>query len=146
MPVTRRTRRLSAPIEAVWETVADPHHLPRWWPNVRRVEAVTDDGFTEVLATGDQGRPVRADFRVIEHAPPRRRVWEQEVEGSPFARVFTAVVVSAELKADGDGTRMTLSLDQRLRGASRLGGPLVRRGSRRLLGEALDALEGLHAG
>lgn len=144
MPVARRTRSLAAAPDAVWETIADPYHLPRWWPNVRRVESVTDAAFTEVLTAGDQGRPVRADFRVVAHEPPRRRVWDQEVEDSPFARVFTAVTVSAEVEAEGEGTRVCLTIDQRLRGVSRFGAPLVKRGSTRLLDQALDALEGLH--
>ncbi|MGK2937941.1 MAG: SRPBCC family protein [Solirubrobacteraceae bacterium] len=145
MPVARRTRSVTAAPDAVWETIADPYHLPRWWPNVRRVESVTDAAFTEVLTAGDQGRPVRADFRVVAHEPPRRRVWDQEVEGSPFARVFSAVTVTAEVEPDGDGARVCLTIDQRLRGVSRFGAPLVKRGSRRLLDQALDALEGLHA-
>lgn len=144
MPVARRTRSLGADPEAVWATIADPYHLPRWWPNVRRVEAVTDAAFTEVLTAGEQGRPVRADFRVVAHHPPRRRAWEQDIEDSPFARVFTAVTVSAEVEPDGDGTRVSLTIDQRLRGVSRFGAPLVKRGSARLLDQALDALEGLH--
>ncbi|MBJ7518579.1 MAG: SRPBCC family protein [Solirubrobacteraceae bacterium] len=144
MPVARRTRRLQAPRDEVWATIADAYHLPRWWPNVRRVESVSDDAFTEVLTAGEQGRPVRADFRVVAHEPPRRRVWTQEIEGSPFARVFTAVTVTAQVEADGDGTQVSLAIDQQLRGASRFGAPLVRRSSGRLLDQALDGLEGLH--
>lgn len=145
MPVARRMRIVAGPPEEVWTTVADPYHLPRWWPNVQRVEAVSDDGFTEVLIAGTQGRPVRADFRVVAHEPPHRLVWEQEIEGSPFAKVFAAVQVTAEVAADGGGTRVTLALDQSLRGTSRFGGALVKRSSGRLLDQALDALEGLHA-
>jgi uncharacterized protein YndB with AHSA1/START domain len=133
----------AAPDE-VWETVADPYHLPRWWPNVRRVEAVTETGFTEVLAAGEQGRPVRADFRVMAHEAPHRRVWAQEIEDSPFARVFTAVRVTAEIEPADAGSLVRLTIDQRLRGGSRFGAPLVRRGSGRLLGRALDTLAELH--
>lgn len=125
-------------------TVGDPHHLPRWWPHVRRVEAVTKRAFTEVLAASEQGRPVRADFRVAVHEPLRRRVWDQELAGSPFERVFAAVRVSVELAPAEGGTRVELRIEQRLRGASKLGAPLARRGATRLLGQALDALEDLY--
>ena len=48
MPTARRSRTVPAPPERVWEIVGDPHHLPRWWPRVQRVESVTDEHFTEV--------------------------------------------------------------------------------------------------
>lgn len=144
MPVARRARVLAASPEELWATVGDPHHLPRWWPHVRRVEAVTARAFTEVLAASEQGRPVRADFRVAAHERPSRRVWEQQLEGSPFERVFAAVRVSVELVPVDRGTRVELRMEQRLRGASKLGGPLAKRGAKRLLGQALDALEDLH--
>lgn len=145
MPVSRRSRVIPAAPAAVWGTVSDPYHLPRWWPNVQRVEAVTRDKFTEVLVADRQGaRPVRADFRVVSQEAPTRRIWEQELEGSPFARVFAAVRVTAEVEPRDGGTLVRLALEQRLRGASRFGAPFVRRGARRLLAQALDALEDLH--
>jgi uncharacterized protein YndB with AHSA1/START domain len=130
--------------QELWRTVGDPHHLPRWWPHVRRVEGVTSRAFTEVLAASDQGRPIRADFRVLAQEPPRRRVWEQQLAGSPFERVFAAVRVSVELRPAEGGTRVELEIEQRLRGTSKLGAPLAKRGAKRLLGQALDALEDLH--
>lgn len=135
---------LAASPQELWRTVGDPHHLPRWWPHVRRVEGVTPRAFTEVLAASEQGRPIRADFRVLEHDPPRRRAWEQQLADSPFERVFAAARVSVELSPTDDGTRVELRMEQRLRGASKLGAPLARRGAKRLLGQALDALEDLY--
>ena len=77
--------------------IADPHHLPRWWPRVTRVEAVDDASFTEVFST-KKGRPVRADFRVVESdAPGRRRMWAQELEGSPFARFLKSAETEVRL-------------------------------------------------
>jgi uncharacterized protein YndB with AHSA1/START domain len=146
MPVARRARTLAASPQELWSTVGDPHHLPRWWPHVRRVEAVTKRAFTEVLVASDEGRPVRADFRVAVHEPPRRRVWDQQLEGSPFERVFAAVRVGVELTPAEGGTRVELRVEQRLRGASKLGAPLAKRGAKRLLDQALDALEDLHQG
>lgn len=111
---------------------------------MRRVEGVTPRAFTEVLAASEQGRPIRADFRVLEHDPPRRRAWEQQLVDSPFERVFAEARVSVELTPTQDGTRVELRMEQRLRGASKLGAPLAKRGAKRLLGQALDALEDLY--
>ncbi len=143
MPTARRSRTVAAPPERVWETVADPHHLPRWWPRVTRVEAVTAKHFTEVLATED-GRSLRADFRVVESRAPERRAWQQELEGTPFERVFAASSTEVKLLPDGGDTRVTLVVRQQLRGSARMGGFMVRRATGRVLDEALDALEALH--
>jgi uncharacterized protein YndB with AHSA1/START domain len=143
VPTTRRARTLAASPEALWETVGDPHHLPRWWPRVARVEAVEAGRFTAALAT-DRGRTVRADFVVVASEPPVVRAWEQELAGTPFERVLAAARTEVRLGVDAAGTRVTLELRQRLRGMSQLGGFMLRRANRRLLDEALDALEGLH--
>jgi len=144
MPTARRSRTVPAPPERVWEIVGDPHHLPRWWPRVTRVEAVTDEHFTEVLGTED-GRSLRADFRVVDSRAPERRAWEQELEGTPFERVFVAASTEVKLLPEDDGgTRVTLVVRQQLRGSARMGGFVVRRATGRVLDEALDALEALH--
>jgi uncharacterized protein YndB with AHSA1/START domain len=145
MPTTRRSRTVADVPERVWETVSDPYHLPRWWPHVERVEAVTADHFTEVLST-DRGRSVRADFRVVESRAPERRAWEQEVGGSPFERIMVSGRTEVQLAPEGAGTRVTLTIRQQMRGTARLAGWVVRRGTRRVLDEALGALEGLHGG
>jgi carbon monoxide dehydrogenase subunit G len=144
MPVARRSRTIGAPAEEVWAVVADPHHIPRWWPGVKRVEAVEDDRFTQVLTT-KKGRPVRMDFRVVTREAPGeqggRAVWEQEIEGTPFARVLGESITEIALEPADAGTVVTVALTQRLRGYSRTGGFLLRRASRAKLDEALDGLE-----
>jgi hypothetical protein len=121
--------------------VGDPHHLPRWWPRVTRIEAAGDGRWTQVLATA-KGRPVRADFRLLESRHARRRVWAQELEDSPFERLMTEAVTAIDLEpAAGDATLVTIELRQRLRGLARFGWFLVRRATRRVLDEALDGLE-----
>ena len=143
MPTTRRSRTVADVPERVWETVSDPYHLPRWWPRVERVEGVRGDHFTEVLTTG-RGRSVRADFRVVESLAPERRAWEQEVAGSPFERIMAGARTEVLLAPDGAGTRVTLAIRQQMRGTARFAGWMVRRATRRVLDEALRALEGLH--
>jgi uncharacterized protein YndB with AHSA1/START domain len=143
MPTTRRSRTVPDVPERVWETVSDPYHLPRWWPRVERVEAVSGDQFTEVLAT-DRGRSVRADFRIVESTPPERMAWEQQVAGSPFERIMASARTDVVLTPDRGGTRVTLAVRQQMRGTARMAGWIVRRGTRRVLDDALRALESLH--
>jgi uncharacterized protein YndB with AHSA1/START domain len=140
MPTTRRSRTLTADREDVWAIVADPYHLPRWWPRVTRVEGADENAFTEVLTT-DKGRSVRADFRVLDSSPPERRTWGQEVEGTPFARVLRSAETTVTLTPADAGTRVTIEVRQRLRGVARLGGIMVRRATRAQLDGALEGLE-----
>jgi uncharacterized protein YndB with AHSA1/START domain len=125
--------------EELWELIADPHHMPRWWPGVERVEGVEADRFTQVFKT-KRGRPVRADFRVRESDPPTARAWAQEVAGTPFERVLSASVIEVRLAPAAGGTKVTISQEQKLRGYSRTGGFLLRRATRSKLDEALDGL------
>ena len=141
MPTTSRSRTIAATPERVWDVVADPHHLPRWWPKVGRVEGVTATGWTKVFLT-QKGRAVRADFSVLRVQEPRTLAWSQELEDSPFERLMHEAVTEINLEpADADQTRVTLELRQRLRGWARFAPFLVKRGTRRLLDEALDGLE-----
>jgi uncharacterized protein YndB with AHSA1/START domain len=140
----RKARVLAATPERVWEVVSDPHHLPRWWPGVSRMEGVSEDRFTEVFFT-KKGRPVRVDFRVLESEAHEdgagRRRWEQEVVGTPFERLLHEAVTEIRLEPADAGTRVEIVLKQTMRGYSRLGGIALRRVSGGKLVEALDGLE-----
>ncbi len=140
MPTSQAQRTLAAPIQKVWEVVSDPHHMPRWWPGVARMEGVEDDHFTQVLLT-KRGKPVRADFRVVASEPPWRLTWEQELEGTPFERVLNELVTEIVLQEVPEGTLVTLAQSQKLRGYSRTGGFLMRRATNDRLDEALEGLE-----
>jgi uncharacterized protein YndB with AHSA1/START domain len=142
VPTTRVSRTLAAAPQTVWEVVADPWHQVRWWPRVRRIEGVEEGRFTQVLAT-ERGRGVRADFRVLETVAPERVRWEQELAGTPFERLLAEAVTEIALASDngGDGTTVTIELQQRLRGWSRLVPFLFARAARRQLVDALTGLE-----
>jgi uncharacterized protein YndB with AHSA1/START domain len=141
VPTTTRRRTIGAPPEAVWRVVGDANHLPRWWPRVRRVEAVSESGWTKVFMT-TKGRPLRADYTLLEVQPPHAISWSQELEDSPFERLMDEAITEVTLAPGaGDGTEVTIALRQRLRGWARLAPFLVKRGTRRLLDEALDGLE-----
>ncbi len=142
MPVVSRSRTIPAAPERIWRTVADPEHLPRWWPGVERVEDASRDAWTAVL-TSRKGRSLRADYTLLESDHPRRRCWRHEVDESPFERILRDAVTELELEPDGAGTRVTLTARLSPRGFSRLGGLQIRMATRRQLDGALDGLEGL---
>jgi uncharacterized protein YndB with AHSA1/START domain len=106
MLTVRRSRTIDASPEDLWQVLGDPHHLPRWWPRVSRVEAVEDNAFTEVL-TGPSGKNVRADFKLLEQVERQRIVWSQQVENTPFARVLRSAETEIILagSSERDATR-----------------------------------------
>lgn len=143
MPTTSRSRVLSAPPDRVWRVVGDVHHMPRWWPKVRRVENVTDGRFTQVMRT-EKGKDVRADFHVVEEEAPRLLRFVQDVEGTPFEGFLRESATSIEAEPAGGGTKVTITTRHKLRGVSRVGGgTMLKRATKKQLDEALDALEGI---
>ncbi|MCW3018062.1 MAG: Polyketide cyclase/dehydrase [Solirubrobacterales bacterium] len=152
MPTARRSRTIAAPPQELWELMRDPHHLPRWWPRVTRVEDVEADAFTEVMKTR-KGKLVRADFSVVCDEAERRLTWVQRIEGTPFASVLESAETELRLAPREDAaTEVTIELRQQmaassarhnsfLRLAPRFGGRLVRRAALATIEEALDGLE-----
>ena len=137
----KRKRTVAAAPEAVWELVSDPYSLPRWWPQVQRVEEVADDAWTKVLRT-PKGKTVRADYTRVEWQPPKKIVWRQEVEESPFEAILDESVTTIAVEPAGESqTRVELRADQELHGRYRFGGFMLRRATRRQLDEALDGIE-----
>lgn len=140
MTRTRASRVIAAPQQRIWELIEDAHHQPRWWPGVRRMEGIEEDRFTQVHLT-KKGRPVRIDFTVLESEPPWRRVWTQDVAGTPFERVLGESITEIALEPEGERTKVTIEQRQKLRGYSRTGGFMLRRASGRKLSEALEDLD-----
>jgi uncharacterized protein YndB with AHSA1/START domain len=142
LPTARRSRTIAAPISELWALICDPHHLPRWWPRVERVEDVADDAFTELMRTS-KGKAVRADFRLVRAEEQTHSLaWEQQLEGTPFARVLSSSETLVTLQPAGERTSVTIELHQKLGGFfPRFGGFMVRRAAGATLDEALDGLE-----
>jgi uncharacterized protein YndB with AHSA1/START domain len=137
----KRKRTVAAGSDTVWELVSDPHHLPRWWPRVQRVEEVTGDAWTKVLRT-PRGKTVRADYTRVSWRPRHEIIWRQEVEESPFEAILDESVTTIALEPVGDEqTRVQLSAEQELHGRYRFGGFMLRRATKRQLDEALDGIE-----
>jgi uncharacterized protein YndB with AHSA1/START domain len=147
VPTARRSRTIGAPATEIWEIVRDPHHLPRWWPRVERVEAVEGGAFTEVMRTA-KGKVVRADFDVLSADEARRELrWSQRVQGTPFGRLLSSAETEVRLSPvtgaqPSAATEVTLELRQVLTGFfPRFGGHMVKRAAAATLDEALDGLE-----
>ncbi|HEX6457482.1 MAG TPA: SRPBCC family protein [Thermoleophilaceae bacterium] len=143
MPTVRRACTIGAGAQELWDVVADPSTLPRWWPDVVRVEEATPLAWTTVSST-PKGSLIRADFTRLAAEEPRRVAWRQEIEESPFERILSESSTEVSLDPGSDGsTRVELRTQQRLRGYARFGGFLFRRAMRRKLDDALAGLERL---
>jgi hypothetical protein len=109
-----------------------------------RVESVEGEGaeaqWTKVLGTSE-GRGVRADFRCRDYAEGERFGWEQMIAGTPFERHLKRYEIEISLADAAASTEVAIAAAQTLRGLSRLGSPMMRRGQGSLLDEALDGLE-----
>jgi carbon monoxide dehydrogenase subunit G len=144
VPTARRSRTIAASADEIWAVIRDPHHLPRWWPRVIRVEDVEGSAFTEVMKT-EKGKTVRADFCVVEQdALAHRLTWEQLVQGTPFGRVLSSAHTEVRLApaAEAPATEVTIELRQTLNGAAaRFGSFMVRRAAAATIEQALDGLE-----
>lgn len=138
-----RARTVAAAPEVVWDLVSDPHMLPRWWPQVQRVEEATPIAWTKVLRT-PRGRTIRADFTRVAYDAERRMAWEQELVDSPFEPILDSATTTIDLDAEdgGSSTSVTIASEQVLRGRYRYGGKfLLKRATRKQLDEALDGIE-----
>lgn len=146
MPNVARSRSIPAPAARIWALIADPHNLPRWWPETIRVEDVHGSPgsrrsrFTQVFETR-KGTPVRADFRCTAASAEARMVWQQEIEGTPFEGFLREAELEFRLRPDSDGTEVTLEGRRRLRGLSKFGSPMMRRATGASLSAALAGIE-----
>ena len=88
-----------------------------------------------------EGRGVRADFRCLSSAEGERYVWEQQLEDTPFAKHLRSSVVEIGLRSRDGKTQVSIASVQTLKGMSRMGSPMMRRGQGLILEEALDGIE-----
>jgi uncharacterized protein YndB with AHSA1/START domain len=146
VPRVSRRRTIAASPDQVWALVSDPYSLPRWWPRTSRVESVDRKSagrrseWTKVLETSE-GRGVRADFRCTSSAEGERYTWEQQLTGTPFERHLRRSAVEIRLRPQKEKTEVTLTSDQRMKGLSSLGSPMMRRAQGATLEDALSGIE-----
>jgi uncharacterized protein YndB with AHSA1/START domain len=138
--ILREETLVPATPEEVWGLVSDPARLSLWWPGVTRVEEASADAWTTVLSS-PKGKSVRADYTRVEAEPERRVVWRQEVEASPFERILASATTEIALAQEEDGTRVTVSLDQKPRGWGRFAPLQFRAAGRRQVRGAVEGLD-----
>jgi hypothetical protein len=142
-----RSRLLIVHPLTLWQVIEDPFQMPRWWPDVTRIEGVEDNRFTQVFQT-KRRHTVRMDFRVLVSEAPGsggepsgHRAWEQEVQGTPFERVLDQSITEVLIDPTPGGTsQVTIGQLQKLRGYSRTGALVMRRATNKRLDQALDGL------
>jgi uncharacterized membrane protein len=104
--IFQTSRHISAPAEAVWAVLVDVARWPDWTPTVDSVTRL-DDGPLQVGSRVEIRQPKlpRAVWEVTELVAGRSFTWE--ATGPGLRTIGRHVVVP-----DGDGSRVTLSVEQ----------------------------------
>lgn len=126
----------------VWHLISDPGRAVSWWPHAERAEDVDGGRFTFVVRSS-RGVPVRIDWRVAASRRERLQRWEQDLAGTPFARVLKASAVEIRLEPAGEGCRITVAVERELENRGMIARWFGRRASRRHAGDALARLSRL---
>lgn len=145
--VTRKKSVLAAP-DQVYDLISDPSRLSEWWPRVVRVEDVAGRAGAErtrwtCVLGADSGRMLRLDYRCSGATRPERYEWEHELEGTPYEKHLARQAVEARIVATGEGSEVSLTTVNSLRGTAKIAGFSMKKNQRELLDRALDALGGL---
>lgn len=100
------TRHIDAPTQPVVDVLFDVAHWPEWTPTIESVERL-DDGPLRVgsRAKVRQPRLPRAEWEVTEVVDGRSFTWEATGPG-------LRTIGRHEVVPDGDGSRVTLSIEQ----------------------------------
>jgi uncharacterized protein YndB with AHSA1/START domain len=136
---------VAAPPDRVYDLVSDPARMNEWWPRVVRVEDVAGRAgaertrWTSVLAA-DSGRMLRLDYRCVGATRPERYEWEHELEGTPYEAHLTRQSFEIGIEPDGEGSLVSLTTVNTLRGAARIAGFSMKKGQRELIDAALSSL------
>jgi uncharacterized protein YndB with AHSA1/START domain len=117
MPSAQHTVTINRPPEAVYAYVLDGEKCPEWRDHVLEIKRRSGDGgvgtiYTQAVA-GPMGRRIAADYEVTV-AEPNRLLEFQTIAGParPHGRF--------EITADGDGSRLSISLEANMKGLAAL--------------------------
>ena len=83
---------------------------------------------------------LRVDWRLDSSRKPVRR-WSQELVDSPLERLLTQYTVEAAVAEADGGARVTLTIEQQVRGWARFAPFMMRRAAKRVADEALAGIE-----
>ena len=116
MPSAKQTVTIARPVAAVFAYVADGENGPHWRSADIEVHRVSGEGvgtrYSQVVP-GPMGRRIAADYEITTYEP-NRRVEFQTTAGPVRPNG------SYDFEAEGDGTRLTFSLDAKLGGIQKL--------------------------
>lgn len=130
---------IGAPAETVWRAVSDFGSLPDRDPDVLQVEFLTDEHTgtgTRLRETRKRGKSATmvTELEVAEWDPPSRMRTVADDHGTVWDTAFT-------IAAEGDGVRLTLSMDARAQALlPRLVNPLMKGMFRRGMGDYVDRI------
>src|SRR3954465_10585859 len=98
---------VDGPPDDVWAVLSDVERWPEWTASMRVVERL-DDGELRVGSSARIKQPAlpRVVWTVTEVVPSRSFTWEARSGGVHTKGIHT-------VEADGDGSRVTLGIDQR---------------------------------
>jgi len=135
MPSAQHTVTIDRPPAAVFAYVLDGEKCPEWRTHVMDIKRISGDGGVGTMYSqgvrGPMGRRIAADYRVTVCEP--NRLMEFETLTGPVRPHGRFEVV-----ADGDGSRMTLSLASDMKGLVAL---LLGRTVKRTMDTEVHAIE-----
>lgn len=115
---------INRPIADVFDFLADGTNNRRWRSNVLEIERVSGDGVGSIykqFIRGPGGRTIAGDYRITDHARPRRLSFQVITgPGRPTGTFALAAIGDRQ-------TRLTFSLDLRPTGLMRLAAPMIAR-------------------
>jgi uncharacterized membrane protein len=101
------TVEIDAPPAAVWGVIADVERWPEWTPTMRRVQLLDAEALGPgVRARIWQPRVPSNVWQVTEIVPGERFTWESRA-------IASRTVAGHEVEADGERSRVTLSIETR---------------------------------
>jgi uncharacterized protein YndB with AHSA1/START domain len=122
MPTTTTSITIRRPIEDVFAILTDVENTGKWFPgNVEEHWTSPPPhgvGSTRHAVATMLGRRTENDAVTTEYQPPRRAAMKGTSPNAPF-------LVTLEFAPDLDGTRVDVTSEITLRGASRIVGPVV---------------------
>lgn len=133
------SKTTTAAPEDVWHHVSDGSRVAPWWPKAERAEDVQGGLFTLVLRSS-RGVAVRTDWQVSTSRRPEVQRWEQQLANTPFAKALVTSAVEVRIEPDGEGSRVTVSVERELKQKGIFATRLGVKASKEQAGQALAGL------
>jgi len=114
----KRERSIPAPVERVWEVVAEADRLPEWYARAGRVVVLEGAGLgrRQRLSSQWRGQDSEVDQVITAFEPGRLLEWRHEAErlgGMPAPRFASETVLRISLEEQGpDATRVVMESRQ----------------------------------